>query len=1023
MLCAPLAAQQSNALNDFVIGMFGGEIRYVGSPATVPTVATDGIGKTSQMNVLAADGFNVMHRYWPDWWQNNAAMHNYVTLCKANQIKTMMDARHFYKPGNATSCPISGTNEYNGPSVARPNYQSYITNVYADPALRDYIWGHQITEEATFMHPYNSTNSAPSFYPSHPVNTYSGADEWIPDNYTMSEVPAASISQAISDFSSMLQTANLRNTTTFHKLAVMESHHSRSIHDGTVTNDGVGPDCYEPQDYLNEANLPDVFFEGSYIDLDPIFNVLNQPYSNVYSANGAHYLGTLHSIDYAKSKAKEVHDVINTNEIGGDIHSNPSRKNADFLWFQTYSSIVHGATGVWFWDLGSCWAAGEKPANWSSMNDRYELYNFPLLYKNFVRHLSTELRYLKERGLLSTDPNTVLYSKGNGADPCGIVPSYTSYMSPGWGEKYSENYGLRYTIRTNGDEVIMIVCNPSTNPVNVTLNFGGIKNPLIENTTGVDVLFETTFPSSSSIVNAASYKTIRNSGTNWVTQTTSLNSWQYKVFDPGKTLSCSFAPFDVHVFRFRKSASFLSQGYNNGWQNTWTNNGSSLLGDWGKGITPSDKFIPGDYDGDGDEELLCIQALSSGAWATVMDYNATANTWAPDWSNKGTGALAGWTIGVADKFYSGDFDGDGKSNELLCVQGSGPWAVILRYNAMTNSFNWWWSNNGNGNLSYPTGTNWTIGAADRFVVGDFNGNGEDDDLFCANSTSWAVLHFNTGSSNFSTMASGSTGSLSSPSVWVQGSNDEYIAGDFNGNGIKNELICMERSAGMKTAIIRYLSGAWHTVWTNNGNGNIGGWGIPLGTMDKVLIGDIDSPDNKDEMMFIQRCGGCGWATTEDLSSMNQPAWHWSNHNYTGPQQDFIDNWKVNDAGGSFTNYLFIQPDPAYKKQLLAFRTYGCGNYYISMYRSDIPGGNFRLAEEISTETLIYPNPGSGVYTVDMQGETIRQVQVFDVSGRLVIDRMESSALISLDITTEESGIYLVRIVTDKTTSMKKIIKN
>src|SRR6185295_7397440 len=116
-----------------------------------------------------------------------------------------------------------------------------------------------------------------------------------------------------------------------------------------------------------------------------------------------------------------------------------------------------------------------------------------------------------------------------------------------------------------------------------------------------------------------------------------------------------------------------------------------------------------------------------------------------------------------------------------------------------------------------------------------------------------------------------------------------------------------------------------------------------------------------EIMFIQRCGnpGCSWATTEDYKGTLR--WNWCNHASVAADQDYIDDWKVDEQQVSNTNYFFIRPVATEDKWLMCMRDYGCtqhSNTIASMYRATNTT-NYRVfpAEKNSTAKYrIAPNP-------------------------------------------------------------------
>ena len=72
------------------------------------------------------------------------------------------------------------------------------------------------------------------------------------------------------------------------------------------------------------------------------------------------------------------------------------------------------------------------------------------------------------------------------------------------------------------------------------------------------------------------------------------------------------------------------------------------------------------------------------------------------------------------------------------------------------------------------------------------------------------------------------------------------------------------------------------------------------------------------------------------------------------------------------------------------------------------------AEEINLN--VYPNPTTGIVTVD--GEGIKNVEVMDMSGRMVMNTNDRT----VDMTNLSNGIYMMRISTEKGTFTQKIVK-
>lgn len=529
--------------NDFKIGMFGFNYMTTNN-LPVNTLEVNGFNSSS-LNILEEDGFNIVTNYQPNSFGcYQQWVERWLDLIDLNNLEVMVEARNWYLPEITAHqhqyCIGPETeifNNYNTPltetDVARPNYDALISNVYNNAAYSDMIWGHQISEEATSWHVRRGYRAGTP-------------RETICDVYI--DIPVTSFEIAINHFRN-----TLNNATIGHQLLIdMEEAHGKSINDNLI-NGGNGWDPRnDAQDYI-KINGVDYFFEGSYTGIEDDWN--DQHYVDIFN-NGYHYLGNFKSIDYAYNYVQNVHKVVNIehtshgSNYASHYHSDLSIENANWLWFLAYTSIIHKVKGIWFWSLYHSWEENEMDPNWPNWNNRFERNQFPDAYNDFVRHLARELRYLKNIDILSDDNSNILYTKTDHADNYGIVPPANTYINPNHipefynslaiGEHRSENYGLRYSIRTNGFETIMIISNPLNVAIeDVTLSFKNIDDPIIRNATSVEFLFE-----SSSYPNG--YKTDRNSNIDLDNNTVGVKY----VIDFNGALNLDFEPVDVHIIRF-----------------------------------------------------------------------------------------------------------------------------------------------------------------------------------------------------------------------------------------------------------------------------------------------------------------------------------------------------------------------------------------------------------------------------------------------------------------------------------------
>lgn len=996
---------------------------------------------SSMLGIFKEDGINLIQDFIPNESTTYQQFRDYASLCENHGMQLIDNLLQWYKPD-------INSNVYSGlpcsPNIPYVNYDNNLfQNVYA--VRPNAFFGHGLGAEKYANHPYMISTTCSS------------------TDTLCRQIPPQNSSDA---------TAYFKNKRDLYfpgqKIICVEAAHGGMITDNFSSTFGL----YEPQDYIHLNNvsnptLGDVFVEASYFSYE-----FKWWWNTANASPNQDYRGKFGSIDYARSKGYSKIFAENNVEVGGNfgtqyhIHSNPAVPNANLMRFYAYTSFIHKAHGIMFYHYwftydqnNSTDVASQVYMSDPNHTDRYTRPYMSVLYNTHLCKFTRELRYLVNNNYLSDDDSQVLYEKTTSADVNGILPASTVYLPAvyqaadardyntvnGYGSininnpiYRDEGHGLRYIIRTNGTEAVMIISNPNPFSLhNVPLNFSGITNSQIANANYVDVLFE---DGSVTDVNSMSYKTDPITPVNPVTF--SLNK-VYSFPFCNKSFTAEFGPFDTHVYHFRTTNTPLIS-YQNGWNQVWTNNYSGTIGSWGPQIASGDKFVAFDYDGDGDDELLCCENLPANSKFSILHYGN--NTWSstPAFTNNGSGYIASssaWTILPNDKFFAADFDGDGKKNELLCIQSVGTTlkAVIFkRVFTKSGGLYVYWTNNANGWLNSSGPSGWSISSTDKFQVGDFDGDGKKNDLLCVQRTGggWAVLHYNTGTNNFVWLAGNTSGTFQNAATWTIGITDQFYVNDYNGDGTCNEVLCVNRGTGISSVVV-YNAGAWSLRWTNGGNNTIGNWNLSLN--DVLVTGDIDT-DVKAELLFVQACGdNCKLAMSEDFDSSNQPVQRWSNSSANGPNgpaPNFIDTWRVNDADVVNPRYMLIQPELNNKSYLLAFKDYVCNNTLnalISMYKPNYTSYNYKIfgdatgqppLSQIIKVIRIFPNPAENLFTLE-SGQLITNciVETFNTMGQSVFKK-EYAKLNSeqVDISGLCKGVYFVHITGDGVNEIHKVIK-
>jgi hypothetical protein len=314
----------------------------------------------------------------------------------------------------------------------------------------------------------------------------------------------------------------------------------------------------------------------------------------------------------------------------------------------------------------------------------------------------------------------------------------------------------------------------------------------------------------------------------------------------------------IHPWAPFPAVSDFPQSFEIDWIRAWRSLDKELLWHWGNGGTnqldwwsfnhSTDQLVTGDFDNDGRDELIATNAGTG--YAHLMGFDGT--NWSTPWANNGNHRIHWWYLSVGDSFVAGDFNGDGR-DELLAISGASGYAHLMRFNGSTWSTPW--MNNGNHRIHW-----WYLSAGDRFVVGDFDGDGRDELLAISAASGYAhLMKFN--GTNWTTMWSNSSNHRIH--WWYLSVGDSFVAGDFNGDG-RDELLAISAASGY-AHLMKYASGTWSTPWTNGGNHQINWWYLNPG--DQLMACNFDG-NGADELLATSTGGwsqmmkymGGGWST-------------------------------------------------------------------------------------------------------------------------------------------------------------------
>jgi hypothetical protein len=285
---------------------------------------------------------------------------------------------------------------------------------------------------------------------------------------------------------------------------------------------------------------------------------------------------------------------------------------------------------------------------------------------------------------------------------------------------------------------------------------------------------------------------------------------------------------------------------------------------WAVNIT--DKYLSGDFKGNGKSELI---GLNTGTYpAAVMNQSTSSpNTWEAHTISSYYHFFSG---AIYNHIYTvGDFNGDGQDN-VLKADSNGQYTTYAYAPRLgfpiADSYLW-------GILQ--SARNGNINATDKLISGDFDGDGKSETMLIKpNNTHHTMKFVQIGPYlwNWNIISQGHN----SIAYWNTSWNDSFVVGDFNGNG-RDEILAINPNGWHHT--MSFNNGQW-TMIEGNGSGVIGGANIDWN--DQYISDDFDG-DGRDEVVLINSYHS--WSLRLGFSNN---AWHTLDHNQGN---DYIANWK------------------------------------------------------------------------------------------------------------------------------------
>lgn len=138
---------------------------------------------------------------------------------------------------------------------------------------------------------------------------------------------------------------------------------------------------------------------------------------------------------------------------------------------------------------------------------------------------------------------------------------------------------------------------------------------------------------------------------------------------------------------------------------------------------------------------------------------------------------------------------------------------------------------------------------------------------------------------------------------------------------------------------------------------------------------------------------------------------------------------LDTTGRSVADFLATTPvysgatTGGWVKRVVDLSSYAGKNVNIAFRHHNVSGEYYIFIDDINIDNVenntvnIYPTPTNN--TLNIEGNGIRNIQMFDAFGRMVL---ESATGGRYDISNFTNGVYIVRVTTDNGISTKKVVK-
>lgn len=446
------------------------------------------------------------------------------------------------------------------------------------------------------------------------------------------------------------------------------------------------------------------------------------------------------------------------------------------------------------------------------------------------------------------------------------------------------------------------------------------------------------------------------------------------------------------------------------------------------------KYYAANLIGDSHDELFSVEPTSNSnpsKWY-MQTFDGTPSGIATLFTGANS-FIGSWGIGSSDEYYFANFNVTTSYDELFCIIKSAGWAMVQNFNIASSSFQYNWSDMGNGDFF---NTNQCSGYSIPFNVNSqlFFGNLDncDDDIECLiipnndyghpitlEYTS-AEARFNCYSTLWPTMLGINSVAITQSALSAT-ANELYRTPRVCTNYLwSNPNLCLQWSGGNQVIAPRQfysrneVDGSLQMIignFYNNTSNNL----FIRNTSDFMIFRNnyaYDVPSNLNGTTFLTDCapnglygGGCNSNTSIPLyNTLGQVIAY-----YNKPNDSFVGYG--HKAGCNYSMYSL---------------TNGNQNLRLASFNSN--ESTFELNNS-NVDIKILPNPASDLISVDFYStENLNETSVSIISSEgkitniLNVDVKSGKNTFDIDISRLTSGWYMLRFINESRVDVKKFIK-